>query len=83
LFLLDNFMSSEQNQSSGNNNCPEYIDRVNKRVKASAHEKTICEFLMRQFHVSSIDELLKRRGVYTAVAQIDILLDELEKDESS
>jgi len=76
-------MSEEKNNTSGNINCPEYIERVNKRVKASAHEKVIGEFLMKQFHVDSIDELLKRRGVYTAVAQVDILLDELEKNKNA
>lgn len=73
-------MSEETNHTSGNVNCPEYIQRVSKRVKESGHGDAVREFLMQQFHVDSIDELLRRRGVYTAVAQIDILLDELEKN---
>ncbi len=72
-------MSNKKELASGAKNNPEFIAKVQERVTNSEHEEAVTQFLMKQYHVNSIDELLKRRGVYSAVAQIEILLDQLEK----
>jgi len=72
-------MSEEQNMAKDSVNKTEYIVMINNRVEESDHKEAVSAFLMKQFHVNSIEELLTRRGVYSAVAQVGILLDELEK----
>lgn len=56
---------------------PAFILEVNQRMQELGVESLVKAYLQDRYHVSSIDEMLVRRGIYDIVLEVDGLIDQL------